>query len=173
MRIQLPVNGQSQHSDNVREQWRNSACGPTTAAVMLDYLLPDEKTKCINQLYKQLGTTPIGLFKYRFIHNMRKIVGPDWSIQSCSFHDALFELRAGRPVAMKFDKYFSFHFCLKPAYAYHWVPLIGFEELEDDVVLIIHDNGGQNRDSQIREVSYKANQKVLSFVKMTPLSVRE
>ncbi|MGG0666228.1 hypothetical protein ABE042_19195 [Viridibacillus arvi] len=49
MRIQLPVNGQSQHSDNVREQWRNSACGPTTAAVMLDYLLPDEKTKSIKK----------------------------------------------------------------------------------------------------------------------------
>lgn len=45
MRIQLPVNGQSQHTDDVLKQWRNSACGPTTAAVMLDYLLPDEKQK--------------------------------------------------------------------------------------------------------------------------------
>ncbi|MBK3496133.1 C39 family peptidase [Viridibacillus sp. YIM B01967] len=173
MRIQLPVDGQSQYTDNVRKKWQNSACGPTTAAIILDYLLPHESPKSINQLYKQLRTTRIGLFKYRFIRNLRKIVGPTWSVEGCSLDDALLELREGRPVAIKFDRYFSFHFFLKPTFAYHWVPLIGYEETENDVVLIIHDNGGRNRDSQIREVSFQANRKVLSFVKMSPSSVRE
>ncbi|MGG0656675.1 C39 family peptidase [Rummeliibacillus pycnus] len=173
MRIQLPVEGKSQYAASVNKKYQNSACGPTTAYVLLRYLEPETQQKSINQLYQLLGCTRIGLFSHRMIRNMKKILGPFFEIRNCSLIDALKEIEAGRPVAMKFDRYFSLHFFFKGDFNYHWVPLIGFEKKEDDIVLIIHDNGKRNRDSQIREISYQKNRKILSFVKIAPKSLNQ
>ena len=173
MRIQLPVEGQSQYATSVNKKYQNSACGPTTAYVLLNYLQPEKQKKSINQLYQLLGCTRIGLFSHRMIRNMKKILGPTWEIRNCSLNDALKEIEAGRPVAMKFDRYFSLQFFFKGDFNYHWVPLIGFEKKDDDILLIIHDNGGRSRDSQIREISYHKNRKILSFVKITPKSLQQ
>ncbi len=70
---------------------------------------------------------------------------------------------------MRFDRYFSLQWRdKKSTFAYHWVPLIGYEIKNDKLWLIFHDNGGPHRDSQIRQALYKDNEKVLSFVKMVP-----
>ncbi len=172
MRIQLPVEGQSQYAPSVHDKYQNSACGPTTAYVLLNYLLPD-KQKSINQLYKLLGCTRIGLFSHRMIRNLKKILGPTFDVRTCSLNDALKEIEAGRPVIMKFDRYFSLHFSFKGDFNYHWVPLIGFEKTTDDVLLIIHDNGARNRNSMIREISYQKNRKILRFIKITPISLHQ
>jgi len=162
MRILLPVKGKSQYATSVNKKYQNSACGPTTAYVLLRYLQPEKQQKSINQLYQLLGCTRIGLFSHRMIRNMKKIL-----------NDALKEIEAGRPVAMKFDRYFSLHFFFKGDFNYHWVPLIGFEKKDDDILLIIHDNGSRTRDSQIREISYHKNRKILSFVKIAPKSLQQ
>ena len=60
MRVLLNVNGRSQYSSDVRPEYQNSACGPTTAHVILNYLSKDDETlltKDINELYKLLGGT--------------------------------------------------------------------------------------------------------------------
>ncbi len=71
---------------------------------------------------------------------------------------------------MKFDQYFTFQWFTKkkPAYKYHWVPLIGYEIKNDDLYLIFHDNGGRGRESEIRSIRYDDNRHVLSFVKIEP-----
>ncbi|WP_102694182.1 C39 family peptidase [Rummeliibacillus pycnus] len=168
MRIQLPVEGQSQYATSVNRKYQNSACGPTTAYVLLQYLQPEKRQKSINQLYQLLGCTRIGLFSYRMVRNMKKILGPSFEVRNCSLNDALKEIEAGRPAIMKFDRYFSLHFFFKGDFNYHWVPLIGFEKTDDDILLIIHDNGGRNRDSQIREISYQKNCKIVSFIRIAP-----
>jgi len=90
-------------------------------------------------------------------------------VRTCSLKEALQEIDAGRPVAMRFDRYFSLQWRdKKSTFAYHWVPLIGYEIKNDELWLIFHDNGGPQRDSQIRQALYKDNEKVLSFVKMVP-----
>lgn len=169
MTVQLNLEGMSQYSKEISPLFQNSACGPTTVFVILNYLLEKKSdAKDINDLYTFLGGTRIGLFKWRLIKNLRKLLGPTWDVTSCSLAEALKELEAGRPVAMKFDVYFSFHWLTKPTFKYHWVPLIGYEIIDDELFLIVHDNGGRNRKSRIRRIRYAKNFKVLSYVKIKP-----
>ena len=53
MRVLLDVNGMSQYNDAIRPDFRNSACGPTTAHVILNYLSQNHTVgkKDINELY--------------------------------------------------------------------------------------------------------------------------
>ena len=169
MKVQLDVQGISQYNKDVLPHYQNSSCGPTSVFVILNYHgYSQSKNLDINALYKLLSSTRIGLFKWRLIKNLRKLLGPNWDISSCTLVESLKELEAGRPVAMKFDKHFTFQWFAKPTFKYHWVPLIGYEIHDNELFLIIHDNGGRNRDSQIRKVRYADNHKVLSFVKIEP-----
>lgn len=173
MRVLLNVNGMSQYSQLVRPEYQNSACGPTTAHVILNYLCKDETmvTNDVNELYKLLGSTKVGLFQWRMIRNLRKILGDSWNIESCTLTQAIEQLRAGNPVAMKFDSYFTMQMFAKPKplYKYHWAPLIGYEIIDDELYLIIHDNGGKDRESKVQSFRYEDNRKVLSFVKIEPI----
>ncbi|TQR17346.1 C39 family peptidase [Psychrobacillus vulpis] len=168
MKIQLPIQGLSQYDSTIQSNYQSSACGPVTAYVLLNYLMPNACPFDTNDLYRKLGGTRIGLFTYRFIHNMRKLLGPNWHIEKCSLQTALKELKSGRPVALKFDKYLTFHWNKKYTFSYHWVPLIGYTLEKDELFLIIHDNGGRNRESKIRKVLYAENASVLTFVQVTP-----
>jgi len=166
MRQLLALRGASQYATSIVLSYRNSACGPTTIHVMLNYL--NDSAPSINELYRQLGGTKIGLFKWRLIHNLRRLQ-PTWDIRTCSLKEALQEIDAGRPVAMRFDRYFSLQWWNKKStFAYHWVPLIGYHIKNDALWLTFHDNGKPNRDSIIRQALYHDNEKVLSFVKITP-----
>ena len=78
------------------------------------------------------------------------------------------QIKEGRPVALKFDRYFAFKRREKFTFSYHWVPCIGYEQIEDEIFLYIHDNGGRNRESKIRKVSYKTNAPILTFVQFVP-----
>lgn len=169
MRIQLPLVGQSQYAPSILEKYRNSACGPTTVFVILRYLSLQEEHKSINELYQLLGCTPIGLFSHDLTRNLRKLLSPSYDVRKCSVDDALNEINEGRPVILKFDRYFSLHFFTKGDFDYHYVPMIGFEKKKDDLILIIHDNGSPYQDSQIREISYHKNRAILRFFKLIPL----
>lgn len=171
MKVQLPVKGFSQYDASIQENYRASACGPVTAYVLMNYLLPQACPYQPNDLYKKLGGTRIGLFTYRFIRNMRKLLGPSWKVNKCTLQVALNELKAGRPVALKFDKYFSLKWNKKFTFSYHWVPLIGYELVDNEVFLILHDNGGRNRFSKIRRVRYAENASILTFVQITPSEI--
>lgn len=169
MRVLLQVKGMSQYSNEIDQQLRNSACGPTTVYVILNYSLNDQQfSENVNGLYKLLGGTKIGLFKWRLIKNLQSYLGPKWRVADCTLKEALQQLDKGNPVAMKFDKYFTWQWNAKPTFKYHWVPLIGYEIKDDELYLIVHDNGGRNRESQIRTVRYADNEKVLSYVKIEP-----
>lgn len=170
MKVQLDVVGISQYNANIHRRYQSSACGPVTVLTILQY--SQEKT-CpydANHLYKLLGATRIGLFTWRLKRNLRKLLGSAWEIANCTVEEMKEELIAGRPVAVKFDQYFTFNFFKNYDYAYHWVPIIGFEEIENGLTLILHDNGGRNRESRIRSVSYEKNQDILTFVKISPNS---
>lgn len=168
MRKILEVEGCSQYSTDVDEKYRSSACGPTTAYVMMNHLFGKQLVnKSVNDFYRMLGGTKIGLFKWRFKLNMRRYLGSGWVVEDCTVQQAIAEIDAGRPVAVKFDKYFSLKFREKPLYAYHWVPMIGYDT-SAELKLFIHDNGGRNRDSRIRSFYYEDQKSVLSFVRIAP-----
>ena len=160
------MKGKSQYDNDIRESFQPSACGPVTARVLMDQFSPDICPYDVNELYTRLGGTKIGLGKGPFIRNMRKLLGADWTVEACDITDVKIQIDNGRLVAAKFDKWFNFRWRGRYEFDYHWVPVIGYEEKEDDFELIIHDNGGRNRPSQVRQVSYKKNKPVLSFVKI-------
>ena len=198
MLLQLDIEGISQYNESINSSYRPSACGPTTAYVLLQNICLEKhisrqiarndvfsyvdflenlyfpihqesiSSLSINDLYKILGCTRIGLFRWRLIRNLSKLLGPSYIVKKCTLNDALHELHEGRPVAMKFDQYFTFQWRSKPTYKYHWVPLIGYEIKDDKLYLIFHDNGGRNRESIVRKTPYQMNHKVLSFVKIAP-----
>lgn len=168
MKIQLPVKGFSQYDAAVDAKFQASACGPVTVYVLLNYLIPDKHAYMPNELYKNLKGTRIGLFTYRFIKYLRKMLGTSWTIDKCSVDEAIEELRQGRPVALKFDKYSTFQWRKTFSFSYHWVPLIGFEQTSSGLFLIVHDNGGRNRASTIRKIKYEVNAPILTFVKLVP-----
>ncbi|ETP68192.1 hypothetical protein G159_13365 [Planococcus glaciei CHR43] len=168
LKILLPFEGKSQYDAAVDPKKQGSACGPTTIAAILHH--HEQIDYGIDQLYGLLGTTPIGLFTWRLVRKFKKITGQRYRIEKIRSLDAVkAELRAGRPLAMKFDRWFSFRWFSKPLYNYHWVPLIGFEEKDGDIILFIHDNGKRNRPSKVQAVSYLQNQHVLSFVRIYPV----
>lgn len=167
MKRVISFQGLSQHDEAIYKKYRASACGPVTAAAILQF--HEGLNIGINQLYRLLGATPIGLFTCRLLRNFHKIAGTRFEAKRVwDIEEVKEELLAGRPLAMKFDRYFTFHWFSKFAYSYHWVPLIGFKEEAGDVLLYIHDNGQKNRPSKMRTVSYMENRKVLTFVKIMP-----
>lgn len=169
MKVELNVEGMSQFDPSVNPKFQNSACGPTTIHVILKYLLGDSPiVKNINELYKIVGSTKIGLFKWRFVRNLQRYLGSNWIVEKCTVDEALKQLDQNRPVAMKFDKYFTFQWRAKTNFTYHWVPLIGYEIKNDELYLILHDNGWKNRGSVKRTVLYSTNYKVLTFIKIEP-----
>ena len=162
----LNITSKSQHDTDIDERFRPSACGPVTAYVMMEYHFSNAHRYTVNDLYRLLGSTKIGLFTWRFIRNMRKLLGPDWAIERCSIEEVMRQLDQGHPVAAKFDKWFTFRWRGKYEFDYHWVPIVGYEVINADLMLLIHDNGGKNRPSQLRRVSFKKNKPILTFVKM-------
>ena len=141
MKSILPVKGLSQYDSLIHPKLQSSACGPVTAYVLLNYIKPDTYSYQVNDLYELLGGTRIGLFTHRFIRKMRRLLGPAWKISKCDVHDAMQQIDAGRPVALKFDRYFAFRRKGTFTFSYHWVPCIGYEKVEDEIFLFIHDNG--------------------------------
>lgn len=168
MKRVLNVQGKSQYESDIEEKFRPSACGPVTAYVLLRHVHPQATTFQVNELYRLLGATKIGLFKWRFLRNMKKLLGPKWKVAECGIEEVRRQIQAGRPVAAKFDKWFSWNWWGTYAFDYHWVPVIGYEETQNDTLLIIHDNGSRRFKSQIRQVSYQQNKTILSFIKMEP-----
>ena len=166
MKIMLDVNGESQYGPHIHEPYRNSACGPVTASVLMKHHGHSQHTA--NDFYKRLGTTRIGLSKRNFIKNLQRLLGNVWNVEEIEIDDVKKELCAGRPVAAKFDRYFSFKWFSTYEFSYHWVPVIGFEEAIDGLYLYIHDNGGRNRPSRVRKISYKRNAPILSFIRVSP-----
>lgn len=159
--------GKSQYDQDIEPAQRNSACGPVTAYTMIGHLL-GACPASVSELYRTFGGTRLGLSAGRFIKGASKMLGSGWIVRRCSLDELKEEIKAGRPVAAKFDKWFSFRWFGKYAFAYHWVPVVGFEEENGGTVLIVHDNGGRGRPSRILRVSYSQNRQILTFVRMSP-----
>lgn len=169
MKVLLSFQAMNQYAEQVPPAFRASACGPVTAASILHY--HECVAPGIGPLYRKLGATPIGLSAFCLIRRLKKLAGPRYDIKRIrAIEQVKRQLDAGYPLALKFDRYFSLRWRQASTFAYHWVPLIGYEETGDDLLLFIHDNGQKNRPSKLRAVSFRENRGVLSFVQISPVS---
>lgn len=165
----IEVKGKSQHDNDIHPAYRASACGPVTAFVLLRHLFPADQAPNINELYRQLGGTRVGLPASRFARKLNHLLGKDWHVKVCTIEEAIHQLNEGRPVALKFDKWFRLKWRGRFSFDYHWVVLVGYEYIEESLHLLVHDNGGRNRPSTVRSVPYHMNESILTFVKIEPL----
>lgn len=157
----------SQYASSVLPAYRSSACGATTVEAILHYY--EGRPFSINHLYEQLGTTAIGLSAFRLIRRLRKLLGPNWTIQKITCQRATELLANGQPVALKFDRYFTPFFYKKAQYNYHWTVLIDYErDANGRLQLIVEDLGTKTRDSRKQSIDYLTNAHALTFVQITP-----
>ena len=171
----------------------SSACGPATMAALVEYWRIQQghglirgwshfqsKAAHINYIYRHHGGNPWGMSVAGFKRGIKAFAGAafhgekerEYKLSVRSFKDwneYKAEIDAGRPAAIKFDKWFSFHWNKRYAYDYHWVVGIGYEEAEDGTdSLIILDNGvrtaGGFIPSRERRVDYGINKDILTIV---------
>ncbi|MNC12839.1 hypothetical protein D3C76_76770 [compost metagenome] len=81
------------------------------------------------------------------------------------------EIDAKRPVAVKFDKWFSLRWRGRYAYDYHWVLGTGYDLTDEATgpVLIVQDNGMRHKNGGVnpgreRRIPYLPNQDILTMV---------
>lgn len=84
------------------------------------------------------------------------------------------EIDAGRPVALKFDKWSGLRWQGRYAYDYHWVLGIGYEDTDkgQDAQLIVHDNGTRYQGGGFspgteRRIPYKGNKDIITMVALS------
>ncbi|WP_410513185.1 C39 family peptidase [Paenibacillus sp. BR2-3] len=173
----------------------SSACGPATMAALAEYWSTrlgqayihgqshfHSKAAHINYIYSYHGGAPWGMSVKGFKKGINDYIGAPSSagegrrleISLSTFNDiALYkmEIDDGRPVALKFDKWFTFRWKGRYVYDYHWVLGIGYEEAEagKGTALIILDNGVKTADgsfmpSRERRVNYELNKNILTMV---------
>ncbi|MFF2019619.1 C39 family peptidase [Paenibacillus sp. NPDC058177] len=174
-----------------------SACGPATMAAILEYWsrhmdltgVPvlgkqhfGSRAAQINHLYSCYGGRPWGMSVRGFVKGIRAFLHAEagdngqgqLSAQSYVFRDwetYKAEINAGRPVAIKFDKWTSLRWRGQYLYDYHWVVGIGYEEPygSNTPSLIVHDNGSRYKDGATTpggecRVDYQTNRDIITMV---------
>lgn len=149
----------SQYDETVHASFRNSACGPTAVHILLSHY---HIHYTINDLYRHLQTSVIGLFTPLLLHNLRKLLGNDWYIERATLGNALHDVQIKRPVLMKFDQYFSWQFYKSATFRYHWVVLVDYQIDQDELYLLLINNGKE------QWIHYGTNAHALSFVQVSP-----
>ncbi|WP_379157994.1 C39 family peptidase [Paenibacillus sp. sgz5001063] len=160
-----------------------SACGPAAMAALIEYWhtrrgygnIPgsdhfESKAAHINYIYSHHGGTPWGMSARSFSKGLQAYIGAalphaknrDQRGLVSVFNDMQryrAEIDAGRPVAVKFDKWFSLRWRGRYAYDYHWVLGTGYDvtEAATGPVLIVQDNS-------IRHIPYYPNRGILTMV---------
>ncbi|OKP87133.1 C39 family peptidase [Paenibacillus sp. P32E] len=172
-----------------------SACGPATMAALIEYWhtrrgygrIPgsghfDSKAEHINYIYSHHGGTPLGMSARSFAKGLQAYIGAALPrverrrrpVSVSVFNDMgryRAEIDAGRPVAVKFDKWFSLRWRGRYAYDYHWVLGIGYDLTDTGAgpALIVQDNGIRHKNGGFtpgreRHIPYLPNQPILTMV---------
>ncbi|WP_405175626.1 C39 family peptidase [Paenibacillus sp. FSL H8-0261] len=158
-----------------------SACGPTTMAAISEYwrayrgfsLIPStyvygSAANTINHFYNEHGGTVIGMWvdqmKAGLVLHNGDFYGSASASTITSYASYRTEINNNRPVAMKFDKKFTF---FEPdqdyAYPYHWTVGKGYAYNSFDSMVIVNDNTGDS-DHQEHFIDFPTNQPILSLV---------
>ncbi|AIQ72075.1 MULTISPECIES: C39 family peptidase [Paenibacillus] len=171
----------------------SSACGPATMAALTEYWNTHfgadfirgkghfpSKAAHINYIYSHHGGRPWGMSVRCFTKELKNYIHSSTlpkdqqKLLITTFNDFEVyktEIDAGRPVAVKFDKWFRLRWRGKFTYDYHWVLGIGYEVFDDGErpTLIVHDNGVRYKDGRVtlgkeRRIPYFANKDIITMV---------
>ncbi|GGO00650.1 hypothetical protein [Saccharibacillus kuerlensis] len=171
-----------------------SACGPAAIAGLVRFWeerlsvseevsvrrLPAEPAEAVNLMYAACGGTPLGMSAPVLAFGLRRqlnsrlresgLSGRAVTQRLNGFEAYRTEIDAGRPVAVKFDKWFSLRWFDKPAFDYHWTVGCGYRIGDDGTeYLIVHDAGTRYKDgtyasSRERQIEYAPHRGVLAMI---------
>lgn len=171
----------SQKDPDVKSGYQSSACGPTTIAVILQYW-HDSKGKSklqvwnsgyttkgafINSMYANRG----GAFYGMSVNGMRsglenEAFARGYSATTSSFNNFFSyktQIDDNRPVAVKFDKWFSkWEPNAKYDYDYHWTPGLGYIYTASSGALLRVQTLGSN--SYVRDINYDVHSGIITMV---------
>lgn len=170
----------SQYDSGINSLYRNSACGPTTMAVILQYW-HDSRSKTnlnvynsgynsqgafVNYLYYYRGGRPIGMTVGGVSVNLNnEATARGYSSTSNSFNNFnsyITEIEAMRPVAIKFDTYFTlFEPTADYAFNYHWTPGHGYVSSSSAKLLTVQT---LNSSQSIKNFDYTTNSPIITMV---------
>jgi len=199
----LPLNTRNKISVEPYTQWDpgvaspSSACGPATIAALVEYWSTQggqafihgqshfgSKAAHMNYIYSGHGGAPWGMSVRRLMRGIREYIqssalyGADNHLQITlsAFNDFASykkEIDAGRPVALKFDKWFTFRWRGKYVYDYHWVLGVGYEDAASGSgeVLIVLDHGVKTANGMVipsreRRINYVSNKGIITMVSL-------
>lgn len=172
-----------------------SACGPAAIAGIVGFWekrlagrggkpfarLPEKPAEAVNEMYAANGGMPLGMSAPVLAFGLRRqlnrrlresgLPGHAATRRFSGFEDYCAEIDAGRLVAVKFDKWFSFRwFGRRPVFDYHWTVGCGYRIGDDGTkYLLVHDAGGRRKDgtfarSRERQIAYEPHRGVLTMV---------
>ncbi|MBT2289882.1 C39 family peptidase [Paenibacillus albidus] len=190
VRRRLAIEPYTQWEEGVESP--GSACGPATMAALTEYWNSRQgvqqvrgkkafgsRAAHINHIYRHHGGRPWGMSVHGFTKGLKAYLAESLPLKDLrgglsirtltDIAQYKAEIDAGRPVALKFDKWFHFRWRGRYAYDYHWVMGIGYETGGSGPVLIVHDNGVRYRDGsfargQERLIDYESNQEIMTMV---------
>lgn len=171
----------SQYDSGITSSYQKSACGPTTMAVILQYW-HDSRSKTnlkvynsgydsqgafVNFLYVNRGGLFLGMSASGIINNLQyEATVRGYSSTSSSFNNFnsyINEIEAMRPVAIKFDTYFTlFEPNANYAFDYHWTPGHGYVNSSSLKMLTVQT---LDRNKSIKNFDYTTNSPIITMVK--------
>ncbi len=170
----------SQYDKDVKSSYQTSACGPTTIAVILQYW-HDSKGKSklqvwnsgystkgafINSMYANRGGTFYGMS----VNGMRsglenEVIARGYAATTSSFNNFFSyktEIDNNRPVAVKFDKWFSkWEPNASYEYDYHWTPGLGYIYASTGTMLRVQSLG---TNSTVTDINYNVHSGIITMV---------
>ncbi|TQK63695.1 peptidase C39-like protein [Brevibacillus sp. AG162] len=166
-----------------------SSCGPATIAAIAEYWRSKKgfdtidgldyftRTEMINAIYKYHGGKSYGMSVSNVRSGLKSYInrGHTHTVSTDSFNSFStykYEIGRSRPLAVKFDQYFTF---FEPdaeyAYDYHWTVGVGYLEDGTDKYLYIQDNGIGYTDgtwdwSKELYIDYTTNKPIITMVSL-------
>lgn len=169
VRIIKNVKPYSQYEASLSKRGIKSACGPTAIATIINYYSPTESKSplWIRRWYTESKTGWFGLSSRKLIHTLSRYGTARKIPKREMWEHYIEEIDHERPVAVKFDQWFSFKwFSDQFEYRYHWVTGIGYQIKEGRRYLMVLDHG-KNK-SALKRIHFDTNRPVLTMVSFIP-----
>lgn len=160
----------------------NSACGPTTGAMIVSYL---EKTvphlqpasirtraMLVNELYKIIGTKPWGTSTRQWRRGMKRYLNSNdptktWDVNKRrgigNFSLYCQSIDQGYPVILRF----TFHFSKEAFASHHYVVGVGYKIVGNRQLVAVKDPDAGEKNTEIHWIDWEQNE---HYIKMLVLS---
>lgn len=155
-----------------------SACGPTAAAMVTNYLSknhlinfsPQDNATLVNMLYKKIGTKPWGTSASRWRKKMERFFNNNslrnvkWRITTVRAKRCFYEycraIDTNMPVLLRF----TFNFSEEAFAAHHYVVGIGYHVSNEKKLIAVLDPDGGKKNESIHWVDWDVNEKYMKLI---------